>query len=194
MFLVFFYLSFSSVRLPSIHKLVDSELYYDLAARSLVKVICLGERKKTAADTLAKQSVHSYLVPFGCGRSFHIFDLFIVGKLRVNRLPQFLYKPLAHLLWLKHKKIIIFCIFNLLICFFAVFSHCFLPWYKSVKNKKCADRNQRTKTQIPVVAKQTIIQSWYIHTITVRNLHFIKFNSNSINKKGINIPNRKVRT
>ena len=96
--LIFFYLSLSPVRLPSIHKLVDSELYYDLTARSLVKIICLGERKKIAADTLAKQSVHSYLVPFGCGRSFHIFDLFIVGKLRVDRLPQFLYKPLAHLL------------------------------------------------------------------------------------------------
>jgi len=48
-----------------------------------------------------------------------------------------------------------------------VFSHLYI--------KKCANRSQRTKTQIPVVAKQTIYRLGILQLSRVWNLHFIKF-------------------
>ena len=144
--LISFDSSLSSERFPPIDKFVDSELYYDFTARSFISIIRLGKRKKSAAQALTEQTVHSFLVPSGCGRSFHIFDFFIVGKLRVNRLPQSSYETLANLVRLKHKEIIIFCVFDLLICFFTVFFHCFLPWHKSVQNKKVRNRSYAPKT------------------------------------------------
>ena len=76
----------------------------------------------------------------------------------------------------------LFWSFSLFLSFFHISSY---------QYKKCADRNQRTKTQIPVVAKQTIYRFWvYYYTLhRVRNLHFIKLTTiKSIFKKGYKYP------
>ena len=60
-----------------------------------------------------------------------------------------------------------------------------------LQNKKCADRNQRTKTQIRTVAKQVLTNTTVIllrHSAKL-NLHFIKFMRLSVcTKKGYNTP------
>lgn len=50
------------------------------------------------------------------------------------------------------------------------------------KIKKCADLSLRTKTQIPVVAKQTLCEMGLTH-LHKWNLHFIKSDSVSVAKK-----------
>jgi len=62
--LVFFFLSVSPAAFTTVEKFVDLEFYYEMASHSFIDIIFFGERKKRAAHTLAKQTVHSYLVPF----------------------------------------------------------------------------------------------------------------------------------
>jgi len=57
------------------------------------------------------------------------------------------------------------------------------------QNKKCADRSQRTKTQIPVVAKQTIYRDSILSYFHRMEFAFYQIRCNkSIDKKGYTYP------
>ena len=77
-FLVFFFLSGSSASSTTVGKFVDFELYYNLASHSLVETIHLGIREKRTANTLTKQTVHLYFVPFTWRICFNFPDFFFI--------------------------------------------------------------------------------------------------------------------
>ena len=71
-----------------IEKLIDLEFYNNLASYSFIKTIHLGKRKKRTANTLTKQTVHSYLVPFTWRRHFNIPDFFFVFQIKFGKTKQ----------------------------------------------------------------------------------------------------------
>ena len=87
-FLVFLFLSRTSAFFTLIEKFIDFEFYNNLASNSFIKTIYLGERKKRIANTLAKQTVHSYLVPFAWRRQFYIIDFFFVYQIKFGKTKQ----------------------------------------------------------------------------------------------------------
>ncbi len=70
MLVLFTFLSRQSAFFTTVRKFVDFKFYYELASRSLVKIIYLGKGEKSPANTLTKQTIHSYLVPFAWRRYF----------------------------------------------------------------------------------------------------------------------------
>ena len=65
----------------------------------------------------------------------------------------------------------------------------FICFIYLLKNKKCADRNQRTKTQIPAVAKQTIYRLGILQYSLVYGICILSNSSQEIIvKKGYKYP------
>ncbi len=87
-FLVFLFLSRPSAFFTFIEKFIDFEFYNNLASCSLIETIYLGKRKKRTANTLTKQTVHSYLVPFTWRRYFNIPDFFFVYQIKFGETDQ----------------------------------------------------------------------------------------------------------
>ena len=70
----------------TVDKFVDLDLYYKSASCSLVEIIHLGKRKKVAANTLTKETVHSYFVALAWQRYVRIVYLCLdLADLRVHR-------------------------------------------------------------------------------------------------------------
>ena len=85
---LFAFLSSSSAFFTTIGKFVDFEFYYEPASYSFIDSILFGKRKKRSANTLTKQTIHSYLVPFALRWYFHTFDFFLVFWIKVGETKQ----------------------------------------------------------------------------------------------------------
>ena len=152
-------LSCPSAFFTFIEKFIDFEFYNNLASYSFIKTIYLGERKKRTANTLAKQTVHSYLVPFAWWRQFYIIDFFFVYQIKFGKTKQIV----VALVTTTFKTLLAvtktsgrfsgrkFYAGNVYYLFSNVLIHIF-----SYRYKKGAQPKPRTeKAQAPIAAKQT---------------------------------------